>query len=132
GLDGTELPRPGDDGRIPKDRYSRHVWRNLLEKFEPFNAHAVFEQNETGRIAARPRQTIHEASADRIDSYHEHYGHGWGYCCQRRPSRGGRGQDDIRRERDEFGREFALKRRIACGPANVNPHVLTVGQTQFL
>ena len=95
GLDGTELPRPGSYGRIPKDRYSGHVWRDLLEKFEPFRAHAVLEQNETGGIAARPRQTIHEASADRIDSSCEHDRHGSGYRLQRRHSRAGCGQDDI-------------------------------------
>ena len=61
-------------------------------------------QNETGGIAARPRQTIHEASADRVDSSREHDWRGPGYRLQRRHSRAGCGQDDIRHERDQFGR----------------------------
>src|SRR5262245_23485066 len=32
----------------------------------------------------------------------------------------------------EFGRELAIKSRIACGPADVNSDVLTFGPTQFL
>ena len=37
-----------------------------LEQFQPFRAHAVFEQREPGGVAARPRQALDEAGADRI------------------------------------------------------------------
>ena len=131
-MDGAELPGPGSYSGISKDRYSRHIGRDLFEKFEPFRAHAILKQDEAGGIAARPRQTIHKSSADRIDGVCEHDRHGSGYRLQRRNSRAGRGQDDIRRERDQFGREFALKRGVAFGPPNVNPHVSTFGPTQFL
>src|SRR5262245_52783694 len=62
----------------------------------------------------------------------EHNRHGSGCGLQRGHSRTGCGQDDIRRERDQFDREFSLKRGIAWGPANINPHVSTFGPTQFL
>src|SRR5262249_55418294 len=117
---------------ISKHRYSRHVGRDLFEKFEPFHAYAVLVQNETGGIAARPRQTIHESSADWIDGMCEHDRHGSSYRLQRRNSRAGRGQDDIRGECSQFGCKFTLKGGIACGPANVNPYVLTFGPAQFL
>ena len=91
GLDGAELSYPGSYSGISKDRYSRHVGRDLFEKFEPFRAHAVLEKDETGGIAARPRQTIHESSADRIDGVCEHDRHGSSYRLQRRNSRAGRG-----------------------------------------
>jgi hypothetical protein len=49
-----------------------------------------------------------------------------------RHGRAGCGQDDIRCKRDQFGREFTIKRGIASCPADVNPHVLTFDPTQFL
>src|SRR4029077_9517371 len=117
---------------ISKDRHSSHVGRNLFEKFEPFRGHAVLEQNKTRGIAAWPRQIIHEASADRIDSMCEHDRHGLGYSLQRRHSLAGRGQDYIRGERSQFSREFTIKRGFASRAADFNPHVLTFGPTQFL
>ena len=66
GLDGAELADPGGYGGIPKDRRSRHARRDLLEQLQPFPAHAVFERDKTGGVAARPRQAVDEAGADRI------------------------------------------------------------------
>ena len=56
----------GRDGGIPKHRHSRHARRDLLEQLQPFPADAVFENAETGGVAARPRQAVDEAGADRI------------------------------------------------------------------
>jgi hypothetical protein len=79
GLDNCELTNPGGDGGIPKDRYTRHVWRGLLEQFKPFPGQIVFEEDETGDIAARARQAINEAGSDRVGDIHEHNRH-----CARR------------------------------------------------
>ena len=46
--------------------------RNLLEQFQPFPAHTVFERREAGRIAAWPCQARDEATADRIGDDHEY------------------------------------------------------------
>src|SRR5262249_48116817 len=73
-----------------------------------------------------------KSSADWIDGMCEHDRHGSSYRLQRRNSRAGRGQDDIRGECSQFGCKFTLKGGIACGPANVNPYVLTFGPAQFL
>ena len=67
GLDGAELADRRRVWRVPKDRYSCHARRNLLEQFQPFPAEAVFEREETGGVAARPREALDEAGADRID-----------------------------------------------------------------
>jgi hypothetical protein len=66
GLDSAKLADPGGYGRIPKDRHSRHVGRDLFKQFQPFSAIAVFETREPGGVSARPRQAVDEASADRI------------------------------------------------------------------
>jgi hypothetical protein len=42
---------------------------------------------------------------------------------QRRHAQGATGQDDIRRERDQFRREFAIEVDIVCTPADVDPHI---------
>jgi hypothetical protein len=54
-------PRAGPYGGISKNRRPRHAWRDLLEQLQPFAAHAVFEQHETGGVAARPCQAVDEA-----------------------------------------------------------------------
>ena len=59
-------PIPAVYGGIPKDRRSRHARRDLFEQFQPFPAQAVFELHKAGGVAARPRQAIDEAGADRI------------------------------------------------------------------
>ena len=59
-------PIPDGVGGIPKDRHARHARRDLLEQLQPFSAQAVFELHKTGGVAARPRQAIDEAGADRI------------------------------------------------------------------
>src|SRR6516165_12317933 len=68
GLDGAELTRPGGYGGLPKHGRSRHTGGNLFEQLQPFPAYAVLEQGEPGNIAARPRETVNEAAADRVDS----------------------------------------------------------------
>ena len=43
-----------------------------LSSSNHFRAQCVFELDETGGVAARPRQAIDVAGADRIDGLHEH------------------------------------------------------------
>ena len=126
------MTRPGSNGGVPNDRYSRQVGRDLFKKFKPFRTQTVLEQNKAGSISARPRQTIDEACAHRIDRMCEHDRHSSGYSLQRRHGGTGRGQDDIGRKRRQFSCEFALKFGIACGPANLKPHVLPFRPSQFL
>ena len=42
------------------------------------------------------------------------------------------GQDDVRRERDQFRRVSANAVGIACGPASIDPHIAAVGPAQLL
>ena len=117
---------------IPKDRHPRHARRDLLEQLQPFAADAVFELREPGDVAARPRQARDEAGADRIDDLHEHDRHGAGRLLQRRHDRDAAGQDDVRRERDQFRRVSCECARDRRSPAVVDPHVAAVGPAQLL
>ena len=108
---------------IAKDRHSRHAWRDLLEQFEPFPAHAVFELRKAGGVAARPRQAVDEAGGDRIDDDAANTIGTVRVACSNGPTVEVPGQDDVRRERDQFRRVFANGVGIARGPAIVDPHV---------
>jgi hypothetical protein len=128
GLSGGELPDPGGDGRIPKDRRPRHAGRDLFEQLQPFSAHAVFVNRESSRVAARPRQADDESGADRIDDLHEHDRHGAGRLQQRRRGYGASSShEDVRRERGQFRRVSANVVGVGRGPASVDPHIATVG-----
>ena len=50
---------------------------------------------------------------------------------QRGHTDGASGQDDVRRERDQFRRVFALKVDIVLAPADVDPHIAAFGPAQF-
>ena len=132
GLDYAKLANSGGCGGIPKNRHSRHARRDLLEQLQPFPADAVFEIHEPGGVAARPRQAVDEAGADRIDDDREHDRHGAGRLQQRPHGRGGRGQDDVRRERGQFRRVPANLGGIGRGPAGVDAHVAADGPAQLL
>ena len=84
--------------------------------------------HETGGVAARPRQAVDEAGADRIGDDREHDRHRAGRLQQRPHGRGAVGQDDVRRERGQFRRVFANLGGIGRGPAGVDPHVAAVVQ----
>ena len=63
---------------IAKNRHARHARRDLLKQLQPFPAMLNSKMHETGDIAARPRQTVDEARADRIGDGREHDRHGAG------------------------------------------------------
>ena len=74
---------------IPRDmlgsrRTAARVTRGAisLSSSSHFAAHAVFESRETGGVAARPRQAVDEAGADRIGDNREHDRHGAGRLQQ--------------------------------------------------
>ena len=125
-------PIPVAYGGIPKDRHSRHARRDLLEQLQPFRAHAVFEVHEAGGVAARPRQAFDEAGADRIGDRPRTRSARCGSPAATVPRSSCHGQDDVRRERDQFGRVFANVVGIARGPADVDPHVAADGPARLL
>ena len=85
-----------------------------LSSSSHFAAQAVFELDEAGGIAARPRQALDKAVADRIDSLGEHDRHGAARLLQRHHGRADAGQDHIRAKRDQFHRIPAHSAR--CRP----------------
>src|SRR5262245_15069168 len=106
--------------------------RNLLEHLQPFPALAVFEHEEAGGVAARARQAINVARANRVLDEREHDRHGARRLQQQRQARAATGEDDVRRERSQFSRMFASGVGIAFALANIDPYVAAVGPTQLL
>src|SRR5262249_7614883 len=84
-----------------------------------------------GSIAARPRKAVNKPGANRIGNNHEHDGHRASRLQQRRRSRVAGDNDDIRRERDQFGRIGAKAIGIAGGPAGLDVHVTTDGPARL-
>src|SRR5262245_31019781 len=66
---------------IAKDSGPGYAGGNLLEQFQPFHAHAVFESGKAGGVATRPRQTCDQSGTDRIDEPREHDRHIAVACC---------------------------------------------------
>jgi hypothetical protein len=63
---------------IAKDRCSHDAGGDLFQQLQPFSAHAVLSGSKTRGIAARSRQSIDEASADRIGGQRKYYRDGAG------------------------------------------------------
>src|SRR5215475_8964503 len=53
-------------GRVEQEGDPVYARRNLLEQLQPLAAQRSFKIDETGDVAAWPRQARNEASADRI------------------------------------------------------------------
>src|SRR5262245_56000868 len=123
GLDRGKHAGSGTLSGIPKDRHSRHAWRNLLEQLQPFPADAVFGTHETSSVAARPPQAVDKARSDRIDRDWEHNRDGSSRLQQWQHGQGPMGQNDVWRERDQFRRVFANFGGIDPGPAGIDPDV---------
>ena len=89
--------------------------------------------SEAGDIAAGPRQALDEARADRIGGLGEHDRHGAGGPSQWSHGRAARRQNDVRRERDQFGRVSAIcGRHRPAGPTGIDLHVAADGPAQLL
>jgi hypothetical protein len=132
GLDGCELRRSGGQRGVAKDPRTRHARRDLFEQFQPFRAEAVFEGGEPGCVPARPRQTIDKAGADRIGDNHKHDRHGAGRLQQRRRTSIAAAEDDIRRERHQFGCIGAKAIGIARSPPGLDLHIAADGPARLL
>jgi hypothetical protein len=132
GLDGSELPGPGALRGIPNDRNSRHAWRNLLEQFQPFTAHAEFEIGKAGDVAARARQAIDKAGSDRISGLSEHDRYVAARLHQRCDDLTARGKYDVWRERDKFRSVSPILVGSARTPAVIDLQVAADNPAQFL
>ena len=83
-------------------RTAARVTRGAIcfEQLQPFRAHAVFELDEAGGVAARPRQAVDEAGADRIGDDARTRSARCGSPAATAPAvAAASGQDDVRRER---------------------------------
>src|SRR5262249_12370200 len=131
GLDSAKLAGPGGYGGIANDGRSGHLWRELLEQFQPLPDQAVFVEEESSGGGPWPRQTVDIAGAHRVDHSHKHDRHGAGRLY--RGCRGGAGsaKDDVRRECDQFFGVSTTAVEIRSAPAVIDSHVVTDGPSQL-
>jgi hypothetical protein len=80
----------------------RHVWRNLLEQFQPLSAQVVFKHHKAGGVGARPRQAFDEARPHRVGSDDKHDGNGAGDFQHRLCGGAAPGHKHVRSKRNEF------------------------------
>src|SRR5262245_11338760 len=74
-LDRGELRKRRRVARLAQNGYAPHAWGDLLEYFQPFHAQPELGRYEACRVAARSRQALHDAHADRVGYAHEHDRH---------------------------------------------------------
>src|SRR6516164_7274129 len=132
GLDRAELAGPGRYTKTLKEPHSLYAGRDLLEQLQPFPTDAVFIQHETSSVAARLREAIDEAGADRFGNLDEHDRHGTSRPQQRPRGCTGNSQDDVGRKCNQFRRVSANALSIARSPPYVDPQVAAVGPAQLL
>src|SRR5262249_12996756 len=84
---------------------------------------AEFHRGKAGDIAARARQARDHAHADRVADLREHDGHGAGRLLQCLNAWGGRGQNDVRRERQKLLGISVKEKGVARCTAIVDPAV---------
>ena len=133
---------PGRVGGIAKDRHALYAGRDLLEQFQPFPAHAEFEQRKSGDVAARPRQACDETGADRIGDTTNTTGICGVACLQRRHGESATDQDEIRRQRNQLrrvagavnspSRRAVLDPNVAAHDPAQLPQALTKGRDGVL
>src|SRR5262249_9073434 len=105
---------------------------NFLEQLNPFPGDGIFCKSKTSRIATGSREAFHKPATNRIGDVHEYNRDGAGCLQHRSYGRGAIGEDDVRRERDQFGRVSAIEFGIAWTPAIVNSYVAADRPTQLL
>jgi hypothetical protein len=132
GVHRGQLCDAGRSGGIAEDRNSRHAGCDLFEQFQPFAAHAIFEQGEAGGVATRPRQARDVTGADGIGDLYEHDRHAARCLKQRSNRRGPIGQNDIRSERDQFADVPTHAFGVARAQTVVDPRVAAVDPAQLL
>jgi hypothetical protein len=123
-LDSAQLRKPYR--KIPKYRYLRHPRRDLFDQFKPLPAYAIFERSKAGDVAARPRQAIDQTRADRVGDNREHDRHRAGRLLQCLNAWGGRSQNDVRPERQQFLGVSVKATGVARCPAIVDPNIAPV------
>jgi hypothetical protein len=103
--------------RIAQDRGARDTRCKLLDQLQPFSAQAVFELHEARGVAARLRQALDKAGADRIGDIYENDRQGWHRRKQWRHRGGPACDDDIGRKRHKLRDAFAQFLGVPLGKA---------------
>ena len=118
---------PGRQERDPGD-----ARRNLLEQLQPLARYCSLHANETGDVAARPRQASDEAIADRISNLRENDRDGVRLSQQRPGCRRVLRKNEIRLQPDELLCKSLHQLNIGRRPAIVASDGTALRPAEFL
>src|SRR5262249_62348140 len=116
---------------IRQDRQSAHTGNNLAQEFELLPPSIRYLIRQTSDVAARSRQTLHQASPDRVPRSPEHDRDDRCRLLCREGGRGSHRDNDINLEPDELGRGFRVALIAALSPALLNREVATIDPSEF-
>src|SRR5262249_37153226 len=105
---------------------------NLLEQLQPLAGHRRLHSSEAGYIAAWPRQTRDEATADWIDYVRENDGDSPRLLHHRQSSWCVLRKNEVGRQRDELLREPLPRLRIGRRPTRVDSDVSALHPPELL
>src|SRR5207249_1311636 len=108
-----------------------YLWSYLPEQFKPFPADRIFEISKARDIAARARQALDVAGADRVSNNREHDRNSSGNLHQRDDRGAGMGHDDVGDKRDQFLGVFAHGAGTSVAPTVIDHDVLADDPTQL-
>src|SRR5262245_39111064 len=115
---------------VTKHGHLSHGGCDFLEQLKPLRDDPIVKIGKSGGIAARPCQTINEASAHRIRHGYEHNRHGAAYVLQCAHGLAAIGQNDVD-ERDQFGRVLTKVAGLASTRTEFGPHIFPFGPTKL-
>ena len=95
----------------------------LLEEIDPFSAETEFVVHEACNVAPWPGQAIEDARTDRIAHPRKHDRHRARELLDCHRPWCARGEDDIRRQREQFRRVGARGLGVALIPSIVDPRI---------
>src|SRR5262249_13304657 len=118
--------------RVLYDRDAIYAWGNFSQQSYRFAGDHIFESDKARRIAAGLGETRYKTSGNRVEDLHEDDRYRPRLLQQRRQNGRAGGENDVRRERDQFCSIFADPHRVARGPTDVDLHVATLAPTELL
>ena len=111
---------------IEKDRHVCNGRVDLRQHLRPFPGHRRVENAEAGDVAARARQILDEALANRVDYKPENDRDRTGLMPQRLDGGAALADEHLGTQRDQLRSVALEKRGVAAGPAPVDVQIIAL------
>src|SRR3954469_17159650 len=132
GLDDRELADAGNTRGIAKNRYPRHIRRNLLQQLQPFPGETVFELRKAGNVCTWMGHAFDQTGTNRVDDLQANDRNGRGRPRYRGGDDAAFSYDHVRRQSDEFRDVSADQLRFGFGRPIIELNVGALDPSQIL